>query len=508
MQQIKKKKKKIAALTTDPNSKNFENSQRFFNHPVVQRKLIKALLDGTITNPNIINGLRECTPCIAEKDQIAIISSRRRLQHIDQTDHMELVLRFLDQVKNHRNFPENWRATAKPEPEQTTIVSQQNNSVQDEYTIIGKYVDYAMQNILYFWDTFDAFCNQENPITNEELATAIVENSYWRAEKNKLENILASPEERMAFFNESSVQMILLRGWTNGVDIDPRVLIALQDCTPKLSLRDQTSIVKLPAYSSLSSDKKALLHPFLADDPSVQMILVRGWIEAIDSHPRVLAALQRCTPNLSTVDQDNIVESINYSLIPSHKKELLLPFLTNNSQIQMTLLELLATGLDMDPGALTALQNCIPNLYPVQQNKITILLSTSWDLPTINKVIPIRFINNISPDYQQWLARQLGFGLAGNDPIVLQAWAKKLEIFTNPQAQIMITDAIRRGKFGNNPLVIQTLANEVEKLTHPKAKENIARAIREEKFGENQVIRKKLLTDSMRKIMSPLYLPE
>ncbi len=246
------------------------------------------------------------------------------------------------------------------------------------------------QNIMDIWDVLDAFCNQDNPISNAELATAIAQNNYWRAEKIKLEEILASDEQRMAFINDPSVQLIVLKGWIEHTDIDPRILKALKECTPSLSIDDQNKILQLPDYSRIASYQKETLTPFLIDHPAIQLHALQGWIRSDRITPRIFNALEQCAPSLS----------------------------------------------------------------PDDQNKIASLL-VDWTLATDKKVMLLRFITDISPGWQQWIARDINAGFAGTDPIMLQALVKKLPIFTDPIAQNVINDAIKRKKLGTDVKLIE-----------------------------------------------------
>jgi hypothetical protein len=47
-----------------------------FNNPVVQKELLEAVMTGTVTDEVILNGLRNCTPCISPEDQNQILNDK------------------------------------------------------------------------------------------------------------------------------------------------------------------------------------------------------------------------------------------------------------------------------------------------------------------------------------------------------------------------------------------------------------------------------------------------
>lgn len=167
----------------------------------------------------------------------------------------------------------------------------------------------------------------------------------------------------------------------------------------------------------------------------------------------------------------------------------------DNPKVQMKFLEDLVSGQEMDQHVVDGMQNCDPRLWSFgDQEKIKEqLLELLADKPlTLNAAIALRFLNDLSEEDQNSLAKAMlreDSSYIHVDQAALKTVLRSLHIFDNPEIKARLIEGATAelDKANTDPEMLDVIMENVDGLTdNPRAQLSVAWAIWEGCFGDDQ----------------------
>ncbi len=244
---------RIQTLIENPTSSDY---QLFFNNGDVQRKVIKGLIDGTITDHNLLNaiiqGLRleQCTPQINRENQISLIGKAERKEELHRLMSEQQDMHFL------LNF---FRDISEDALQELTIPTEETNEAPEASstnTQSGLASLMATASV-YFGETtpphiaVTEFINQIDPIRDEEVIGVDFFSCFLQIDP------IRDEDERIN--NKEKIVSAILSGQFG---TDPSVLIAFI-----------SELDRLASQTTQRMLAKAISSGQFVMDPSVQIAL-------------------------------------------------------------------------------------------------------------------------------------------------------------------------------------------------------------------------------------------
>ncbi len=406
----------------------------FFENPTVQRKLVKRVLDGMLTDQRVLERLKDCPVCLTEDEQIDLIRNRTGvIIHLSPERCAEIgfVLRFFcsDQqvalrlLNSHLVLPE-----ARVESISNALHQKHQEGVAFE-TIANRMMD----STLHPWKV----------LSNEQLAQAILDKTENQLERQQFETMLASDKERVTFFNASAVQVMIVEALCNGRQIDPGMLVGLQHCAPNLPRDNQRQLAK-----AMHSGKFATASPVLQTvaqnltlftDPEAQRTVARAiYDRQFGTDSAVLLAIAQ---HLATFTDPQAQRTIAWAICARQ--------FGTDSAVLLAIAQHLAIFIDSEAQRLIA-----EAIYARQFGTDSAVLQAVAQHLSIFT----------DPEMQYLIAEAIQNGKFGTNPAALQVVAQNLFIFTDPTAQQMIAKAIYEHKFGTDPDVLNAILKTIPQL--------------------------------------------
>ncbi len=207
-------------------------------NPAVQRKLVKGVLDGTLTDQRIVDRLKDCAVCLTQDDQIDLIRSRTRViihPSPERCAEIGFVLRFfcaeqqvaLRVLNTQLRLPEESVDVVQTTTPTMESISSDRPQEKQESPAFETIANRMFGTAMAIWNVCDAYFRQGEVLDHAQLAEAILYENDNQTERQQFETLLASDEERAAFFNDSAVQVMIVEALHERQKIDPDMLLAI-----------------------------------------------------------------------------------------------------------------------------------------------------------------------------------------------------------------------------------------------------------------------------------------